>query len=599
VTRLVDRLVEHGAVGDGASTALVASNGSIDWWAPGGVATAPSCFSLVDARSGGEVRLGPTRPDWTGAQSCVSDEAPILTTTFDTPDGSFEVVDHLHDGRIVRILTVLRGTADVVLAVRPGHAFGPPRKVERWSTGIAFGDVRIEGTEPDVAQALRSGDRIVVTVSAANERGVTRQRVEQAHPTIGEALAEQQLVRGRWRSDVGSVEFDSALRPAVLRSVRALRLLVISTSSDACLLRALTTSLPARTGNERNIDERFAWLRDNAHAVRVFSRLQRMDWAGEHRQWLHERAADALPLSPAYQAVGERPGSLEETAHAGWLGNSPVRTGSFVGSLVDLGAVAELSLELDDRHSWKRLEKLGDWLADQCSLPDAGRWDSRAKPRRHVESALAVRAALVALVATARRRNPVDPVTESWTQAVSTLDIWLATEGLFGVDASAGFRRTGGAIAERADRGSPPTGADDSSDASLLRWISPDGLPTLREDFVDEAHHRARVTLDQSVAQLTEWPYAHRHLPHVDDGFPPGQGADLWASFTMVSALARFERWEEAHERMEGLLRALGPTHIGSTHIDPMTGDLRGNLLAAPTHLALIDAACDLARGPR
>jgi hypothetical protein len=67
----------------------------------------------------------------------------------------------------------------------------------------------------------------------------------------------------------------------------------------------------------------------------------------------------------------------------------------------------------------------------------------------------------------------------------------------------------------------------------------------------------------------------------------------------MVSALARFERWEEAHERMEGLLRALGPTHIGSTHIDPMTGDLRGNLLAAPMHLALIDAACDLARGPR
>ena len=109
-------------------------------------------------------------------------------------------------------------------------------------------------------------------------------------------------------------------------------------------------------------------------------------------------------------------------------------------------------------------------------------------------------------------------------------------------------------------------------------------LPTLRDDSETEAVHRARVTLDQSVAQLTEWPYVHRHLPHIDDGFPPGQGADLWASFTMVSALARFQRWEEAHERMEGLVRALGPTHIGSTHIDPMTGDLRGNLLAAPTH---------------
>ncbi len=327
------RLADHGAVGDGASTALVAANGAIDWWAPGGIATSPSCFSLVDEKSGGEIRFGPVRPDWTGTQSCAADEAPVLTTTFDTPDGSVELVDHLHDGRIVRVLTVLRGSADVVLAVTPGHAFGPPRKVERWSTGIAFGDVRIEGIEPDVAQALRSGDRCVVTVTAANERGVTRQRTEKVHPTIGEALSEQQMVRGRWRSDVGSVEFDSSLRPAVLRSVRALRLLSVSSSSDTCILRALTTSLPARTGNERNIDERFAWLRDSAQAIRVFSRLQRMDWAGEHRQWLHERAADTLPLSPAYQPSGERPGSEEETTHPGWVGNSPVRTGSRVWHL--------------------------------------------------------------------------------------------------------------------------------------------------------------------------------------------------------------------------------------------------------------------------
>jgi hypothetical protein len=598
VTRSSDRLVDHGAIGDGASTALVAANGAIDWWAPGGIATAPSCFSLVDAKSGGEIRFGPVRPDWNGSQTCISDEAPVLTTVFDTPDGSVELIDHVHEGRIVRVLTVLRGSAEAVLAVRPGHAFGPPRKVERWSTGIAFGDVRVEGLEADVTQPLRSGDRLVVTVSAANERGVTRQRVERPHPTIGEALAEQQLVSDRWRRDVGAVEFDGEYRSAVVRSVRALRLLSVSTSSDTSIIRALTTSLPARTGNERNIDERFSWLRDNAHATRLWTRLQRMDWAGEHRQWLHERAADALPLSPAYQPSGERPGSEEETTHPGWLGNSPVRTGSKVGSLLDLGAMAELSLELDDRHSWKRLEKLGDWLAEHAANPDAGHWDSRAKPKRHVESALAVRTALNALVKTARRRNPIDPVTESWTEAIRALDSWLATEGLFGIDASAGFRRTGGVVPER---GGEPVGGDDSSDAALLRWISASAgaLPALRDDSETEAVHRARVTLDQSVGQLSEGPYVYRHLPHVDDGFPPGQGADLWASFTMVSALARFERWEEAHERMEGLLRALGPTHIGSTHIDPLTGDLRGNLLAAPMHLALIDAACDLARGPR
>ena len=115
------------------------------------------------------------------------------------------------------------------------------------------------------------------------------------------------MVRGRWRSDVGSVEFDSSLRPAVLRSVRALRLLSVSSSSDTCILRALTTSLPARTGNERNIDERFAWLRDSAQAIRVFSRLQRMDWAGEHRQWLHRTRSRHPSTLPRVSTVGRAP----------------------------------------------------------------------------------------------------------------------------------------------------------------------------------------------------------------------------------------------------------------------------------------------------
>ena len=122
---------------------------------------------------------------------------------------------------------------------------------------------------------------------------------------------------------------------------------------------------------------------------------------------------------------------------------------------------------------------------------------------------------------------------------------------------------------------------------------------SLPGDDEQEARDRSATSIDQSVAQLTEWPFLHRHLPHVDDGFPPGQGADLWASFEMVSALCTLERWEEAHRRMEALLGFLGPTAIGATHADPMTGDLRGNLLAAPMHVALIDAAIALSWGPR
>ena len=138
------RLGDHGAIGDGRSTALVASNGDIDWYAPDGIASSPSCFSLVDARNGGSIRLGPVRPDWEGAQSYAHDESPLLSTVFETAQGSFEILDHLSAGRIVRVLTVTRGRADVVLAVRPGSSFGSARKVSRWTQRETSSSLTVE-----------------------------------------------------------------------------------------------------------------------------------------------------------------------------------------------------------------------------------------------------------------------------------------------------------------------------------------------------------------------------------------------------------------------------------------------------------------------
>jgi hypothetical protein len=210
-----------------------------------------------------------------------------------------------------------------------------------------------------------------------------------------------------------------------------------------------------------------------------------------------------------------------------------------------------------------------------------------------VESALAVRSALTALVRTAQRRNALDLVVVEWQDTIKQLSQWLDAEGCFGKRPNAGWRRIGGA-ATRGDAG------DDSSDASLLsQLVDNANLPELPEDFENDPQTRRNATLAQMQAQLGEGPFLHRHLAHVDDGFPPGQGADLWASFTFVRALCVAQRWEEAHERMEALLPTLGQTGIGATHVDPLTGDLRGNLVAAPTHLAVVEAAIAFSRSPR
>lgn len=575
------RLADHGAIGDGARGALIASDGRIDWYCPVGIDGPASLFRLVDDSRGGYVRFGPATQGAPGDQSADESGASILTTRLVDRGALLEITDHLERGRIVRMLTVLRGDVEVALDVRPGHAFAEPRKVERWSDGIAFGSLIIRGAPAHETIRMTAGERRVVTISTRTDVGVTRSGAELEALTVDGALFEQTTLRRRSRVELDSVAFDGPMRPVLLRSIRALRML--TDPSTGALVRALTTSLPAWPGNERNIDERYAWLRDNAAAVQLYDDLECRSWAGATRSWLADVAATELPLSPAYRANGDPLPSEVELGLPGWDGNGPVRTGNAVANAVDVGAMAAASLVLDADTSWPTLERLGDWLAENWARADHGPWASRGPRRRHVEGVLAVREALRALVRTAQRRNPLDPVVVQWVDAARSMDAWLATQGRFGREATTGWRRTDD---------------DDTSDAALL-WQLFGTAPELPDDVEGEADDRRVTTLEQTMAQLGEGPFVHRHLPHVDDGFPPGQAADLEASFSMVSALTMMGRWEDAHDRMEAILGALGPTGIGATHVDAVGGDLRGNLLAAPTHLACARAVLSLARGPR
>ena len=582
------RLADHGVVGDRATAALIDATGAIDWYAPDGMDRPASLYRLVDP-TGGTIRIGLDRRDVVGEQTNDSN-APIVTTTLTARDATFSVTDHLLRGRIVRVVTGLRGMSEVTSEVVPGWRFGLPRRVDRWSDGIAFGSLIVRGVDLDTPRVLAPDERFVVTISPLDDQRMLRSAPELAGLTVGGAMAEQDLLRREWRNSLGRIELTSVYRAQALISIRHLRLMTDRTSN--ALLRALTTSLPARTGNERNIDERYAWLRDNADVTMLWESLGAHEWADASRWWLHQRARDEYPLAPAYQCSGDGIGSEEDAMLPGWRGHGPVRSGNKVGSLLDLGATAQLSLVLDARSSWPELETLGNFLAENIRRPDNGRWDRRVRPQRHVESALAVRAALGALIRTAQRRDPLDPVVVGWREARSELDEWLQNEGCFGRRPTAGWRRLGAAT--EGDIG------DDTSDASLLMHLcDPSALPTLPDDEHDDAATRRNATLAQTAAQLSEGVLMHRHLAHVDDGFPPGQGADLWSSFTFVRALCAANRWEEAHERMESLLPLLGPTGIGATHVDPASRDLRGNLVAAPTHLAVVMACAAFAKSPQ
>jgi GH15 family glucan-1,4-alpha-glucosidase len=87
-------IAEHGLIGDLQSTALVTTDGTIDWFCCPRF-DSPSVFaSLLDHDNGGHFRIGPEGDDYVARQLYFPDTA-ILITRFMTPDGVGEVIDFM------------------------------------------------------------------------------------------------------------------------------------------------------------------------------------------------------------------------------------------------------------------------------------------------------------------------------------------------------------------------------------------------------------------------------------------------------------------------------------------------------------------------
>ena len=569
-------------IGDRSSGALVGADGTIDWWCPGPFDSPAAFFGLLDP-AGGACRLGPVGVPVTGTQRWRGD-GPVVSTELAGAETRVRIDDALIGGSIIRVLTVLRGPVDVMLDVVPGRRFGSPRKVEHFSSGVAFDGIVVRGLADAVAHRMDSGEQLVVSITVEQQGRVTTQGDGRAPQlTVGAALDQFSALDRQWRSWLENA-YDGAHRTMVRNAMRQLMLLTDATSGG--LVRSLTTSLPPHIGNDRNVDERYTWLGDVARLTALLEQLDRADLAEPTREWVAAALGSDEPVPSVFTSGGSRPNEERELELAGFHGHRPVRVGISAEQSQWLAGLAEATLVLDARRHRAALTRVTAWLTAHANDVDHGRWGARGRPRRYVDSALAVRRALRAAALTLRSGDPLSEVASDGAATAAGLDRWLADNGCFGVADRAGWRRALG---------------DDSSDAALLRWVAPadDELAALPHDGEGEALHRSRLTVDQTLAQLDDGGLTHRHLPHVDDGFAPGEGADVAASAELVAALARIGRWEDAHARMETLLAAVGSMTVASSHVDPRTHNHLGNTPSTPALMALVEAALALRAGPR
>jgi GH15 family glucan-1,4-alpha-glucosidase len=597
---------------------LVAADGTIDWWCPGRFDADADFFRLIDPGFGGAVRVGPVRAAAGAGAAHLGRQAydprsNVVRTRLSGPGGEVEVADFMPwpggterpAGRIVRLVTGLRGPVEVAIELVPGHRFGVAGggKVTAWSEGVVFDGIALRcGLEPAVvpqdrdrakwvaSTTLAPGERLVVTVDDIGD--------DRHQPLSRDAAARLlEETSHAWSRHLEPLAYDGPYRAPVERSLLAVKALTHYATGG--LVSAPTTSLPEVVRGERNYDGRYAWIKDASAAATVWRACGLVEDAEGCERWLRTVIEGAeFPLASVFDVEGGPARAEEELGLAGRLRSQPVRVGvarSDEAPACDLDVYGDLLTAVETAPAGgpltavrEDLYRMADWVADHWDQPDRGVWDVRGAPQPFVASRVQCWHFLDRMVRRARAHNPLELATIGWQQAAAEILSQLEREGLAG--ATGGLRRVVSTADAAGGGGHRRDGRDDSGDvpdAALLRiaWQGP--WPADHPIVTD--------TVNRVIKQLTNGPYLYRYPPDTDDGAPGTPPADMVASFWAVRALAATRQWEAAHERMEAL------TSVGliASGTDPLSGEMLGNYPSAAGHLALVEAARALAAGPR
>jgi GH15 family glucan-1,4-alpha-glucosidase len=271
-------IAEHGVVGDLHSAALVASDGTIDWYSPDRF-DAPTVFAaLLDRNRGGYYRIAPANAFATTKQLYLPD-TNVLITRFLSPEGVSEIQDFMPVGgggqQLVRRMLGVRGVLRFRLEIEPRFCYGlqePQVAIE--AGGAVFrtsGQVLALGS-PVALERTDAGAMAEFELSAGDRRTFVLERGEHPMP-LSESRAQQ--LRNEtvtfWRDWLGQSSYQGRWREMVHRSALTLKLL--SYRETGAIVAAATTSLPERVGGSRNWDYRYAWLRDFTFSIYALSRL--------------------------------------------------------------------------------------------------------------------------------------------------------------------------------------------------------------------------------------------------------------------------------------------------------------------------------------
>lgn len=580
-------LGDYAAIGEGRSVALIAPDGSIDWWCAPNLDSPPLFDRILDPGIGGYFQLEPTQP-WRVSRQYRAD-SNVLETRFDTDTGAVLFTESLNStlaGRLpwselARRVEGLEGSVTLRLSLR----FGTRAETRSpWMANTFQGDVfhiadlmAMLRTSDDVIIDHCDDEKVTATLQTSpGSRSLVALLVTEKEPLAVPDLAaiDQRIETSHtaWCDWSKNLTYRGRHENHVKRSALALKFLWYSPTG--ALAAAATTSLPEGIGGEKNYDYRYAWVRDACLIIKAFVFLGSLEDCKAAFSWLSKTIIRHGPeMRACYTLEGDIVPEERFPPLRGYRGSLPVRVGNNARDQLQLSmygdmlATAQLFIEAGhvlDLTTSRLLGELANCCADHWRQKDSGIWELHDF-QHYTHSKMACWLALDCAVAMAEEKHIEPTWIDRWRRERDRIRDWVETH-CWSESKQAYVFYVG----------------DDSRLDAALALVHQYGK-TVNPQRMLSTYRAIREELGQGTPML----YRYSDVENEESTF-------VACSFWLVEALASMGKNDEAEAAMSEILDALcdrGNVETFNEMFDVRTGEWRGNLPQGLSHLALICAA--------